>query len=114
MNKFTDNWREAKLKQSNAQQQRLDQQAHKALDKYGLNVSEATTATIKQFNADNIRKIASEMRGNGLIKAGLTFGGSATERAQLGYLSALTEQNWVLIRQNELIIRLLDKGTLDN
>lgn len=114
MNKFTDNWREARLKQSDAQQQRLNQQADKTLDRRGLNISEASTTVIKQLNAENIRKITNDMRGSGLIKAGLTFGGSATERAQLGYLSALTEQNWILIRQNELIIRALDKITGTN
>ncbi len=87
----------------------VDKDTIKALDKVGLDIEHYSTAEIKHYNAQSIRKIRSEMTGNGLLKAGLTFGGSVTERATLGYLSALVEQNWILMRQNELLINSLDK-----
>lgn len=90
-------------------QQEVDQKTAETLAKYGLDLEHATDAYIKKANAQNIRKVRSELMGNGLLKAGLTFGGSVTERAHLGYLSALVEQNWILMRQNELIIRQLDR-----
>lgn len=91
-------------------QQQIDDAANKELEKVGLNLDNASPSDIKQFNAASVRKIRSEMSGNGLLKAGLTFGGSVTERATLGYYSALVEQNWILIRQNELIIRHLEES----
>lgn len=87
----------------------VDANTSKTLDKVGLDIQHYSTAEIKHYNAESIRKIRSEMTGNGLLKAGLTFGGSGVERATLGYLSALVEQNWILMRQNELLIESLDK-----
>jgi hypothetical protein len=89
----------------------VDRDTAKTLDKVGLDIEHYSSAEIKHYNAQSIKKIRSEMTGNGLLKAGLTFGGSVTERATLGYLSALVEQNWVLMRQNELLINSLDKLT---
>lgn len=111
-----DKMEEAKLKLVAAQggnvealQQEADKKTSETLARYGLDLENATDTTIKYANAQNIKKIRTDLAGNGLIKAGVAFGGSATERAQLGYLSALVEQNWILMRQNELIIRLLDE-----
>ena len=87
----------------------VDANTSKTLDKVGLDIGHYSTAEIKHYNAESIRKIRSEMTGNGLLKAGLTFGGSGAERATLGYLSALVEHNWILMRQNELLIESLDK-----
>ena len=86
----------------------VDKDTTKALDKVGLDTEHYSVADIKSLNAQSIKKIRNEMAGNGLLKAGLTFGGSVTERATLGYLSALVEQNWILMRQNELMIEALN------
>lgn len=87
----------------------VDRDAAKILDKVGLDIERYSAAEIKHYNAQSIKKIRNEMFGNGLLKAGLTFGGSTTERATLGYLSALVEQNWILMRQNELLVDALDR-----
>jgi len=79
----------------------------KALDKVGLDTEHYSVAEIKHYNAESIKKIRNDLAGNGLLKAGLTFSGSATERATVGYLSALVEQNWILMRQNELLIEAM-------
>lgn len=86
----------------------VDKDTTKALDKVGLDIDHYSVADIKSLNAQSVKKIRNEMAGNGLLKAGLTFGGSVTERATLGYLSALVEQNWILMRQNELMIEALN------
>lgn len=102
-----------KMSPEEAQRQLNDsanQNANETLAKVGLDLDNASPSDIKQHNAASVRKIRSDMAGNGLIKAGATFSGSATERAALGYYSALVEQNWILIRQNELIIRYLEQG----
>lgn len=55
-------------------------------------------------------KIANDIAGNGWAKAGLalTFA-KLEEQAKVGYLSALVEQNWILIEQNQQIINELKK-----
>lgn len=111
--KLQDAKREMMLKQGTspeamaAMSETVGKETTKALDKVGLDIEHYSVAEIKHYNAESIRKIRSEMSGNGLLKAGLTFGGSVTERATLGYLSALVEQNWILMRQNELLIEAM-------
>lgn len=47
-----------------------------------------------------LKRIASDLFGNGLIKTGMALSfAEAKEQAKIGYLSALTEQNWMIIRQ---------------
>ncbi|MFL8798954.1 MULTISPECIES: hypothetical protein [unclassified Clostridioides] len=47
-----------------------------------------------------LKRIASDLFGNGLIKTGMALSFTdAKEQAKIGYLSALTEQNWMIIRQ---------------
>lgn len=55
-----------------------------------------------------VQGIANDMVGNGLIKAGLALSFSnAADQAKISYLSAITQQNWIMIRQNEEIIHTL-------
>lgn len=59
---------------------------------------------------EQVRRIANEMFGNGLLKAGLIFSfNNGADQAKLSYLSALVEQNWILINQNQQIIDELKK-----
>ena len=61
-----------------------------------------------------LQRIASDLAGNSLFKAGIALSfGKAEDQAKITYLSALTEQNWMIIRQlsrlNKNIEKLLDK-----
>lgn len=57
-----------------------------------------------------VNKIASDLAGLGLMKAGLALSFTKSEeQAKVGYLSALVEQNWILIEQNQQIINELKK-----
>ncbi len=57
-----------------------------------------------------VEKIISDLSGNGLIKTGMALSfAKAEEQAKISYLSALVEQNWVLISQNQQIIDELKK-----
>jgi len=58
--------------------------------------------------------IATDLKGNGLIKAGMAFSfAKAEEQAKVSYLSALVGQNWMIINQlgrlNGNIEKLLEK-----
>jgi len=60
---------------------------------------------------EQVRRVANEMAGSGLIKAGLalSFSSNSVDQTKLSYLSALVEQNWILINQNQQIIDELKK-----
>lgn len=59
---------------------------------------------------EQVQRIAAEMAGNGLLKAGLALSfNNGVDQAKLSYLSALVEQNWILINQNQQIIDELKK-----
>jgi beta-N-acetylglucosaminidase len=47
-----------------------------------------------------LKRIATDLAGNGLLKAGMALSfAKAEEQAKVTYLSALVEQNWMIIRQ---------------
>lgn len=57
-----------------------------------------------------VRKVANDLAGTGWAKAGLALSfAKVEEQAKVGYLSALVEQNWILIEQNQQIINELKK-----
>lgn len=65
---------------------------------------------LDQSYYQQVGRITDEMAGTGLMKAGLALSfANAEEQAKLGYLSALVEQNWVLIRQQDEILKELKK-----
>jgi hypothetical protein len=80
------------------------------LTQYGLDLTNYTPEQIKDENVKNIKKIAKELRGNKWIQAGFNVQiGKAYEKATLAYFNTLVEQNWILIRQNEAILRKIDR-----
>ena len=57
-----------------------------------------------------IKKIATDLMGNNLLKAGMALSfAKAEEQAKVTYVSALVEQNWIMIRQLSNISSKLDK-----
>lgn len=85
-----------------------EQKLKETLEKYGLDIENYNEKQIKDENAKNIKQIATDIAGNSWFKAGMSLSfASADKQATVGYLSALVSQNWILLRQNELIIKLL-------
>lgn len=57
-----------------------------------------------------VNNISGDLAGNGLIKAGMAFSfAKAEEQAKVGYLSALVEQNWIIIKQQDEMIKEMRK-----
>lgn len=61
-----------------------------------------------------LQRIATDLTGNSFFKTGMALSfAKAEEQAKVTYLSALTEQNWMIIRQlsrlNKNIEKLLEK-----
>jgi hypothetical protein len=50
-------------------------------------------------DAESVKQIAASLAGNNLIEIGTALSGSAQDVAKMSYLSALVEQNWIIIRQ---------------
>lgn len=72
------------------------------LDRYGL-------SNVDQKDIASIKNIISDLAGNGLIKTGMALSfAKAEEQAKISYLSALVEQNWIIIRQLDRISKKLD------
>ena len=77
------------------------------LEKYGLNVDKYNSQRIREENAKNLISIASDLLGKGFTKTGFALSLSPFKSGLFDYLNVLTSQNWILIRQNELILRSL-------
>lgn len=61
-----------------------------------------------------LQRIATDLTGNSFFKVGMALSfAKAEEQAKVGYLSALVEQNWMIIRQlsrlNKGVETLLEK-----
>lgn len=47
-----------------------------------------------------VKRIAADLAGSGFGKAGMALSfGKTEDKLKIGYLSALVEQNWILMRQ---------------
>ena len=66
------------------------------LEKYGLQELKDPR------DVESVRAIAASLMGNKLIELGTALSGNGDDAAKMSYLSAIVEQNWI-------IIRLLDK-----
>ena len=76
-----------------------------------MNIDELTGEEIDHANASDIEDVYANMIGSGLHAfGGILMGGERSDAAfQLQATKALIRQNWILIRQNEQIIRELKK-----
>lgn len=79
------------------------QEINKFMEKYQLE-------EIDDKDLVTIKKIATDLIGNNLLKAGMALSfAKAEEQAKVSYLSALVNQNWIMIRQLNNISNKLDK-----
>lgn len=99
--------RQEKAREALAEQQRKEQ---KLLEKYGLDLDHYDDDDIRERNSASIRDINANLAGSGLYSFGnLLPGGNADASFIINLLKSQVQQNWILIRQNEQIIRLLSE-----
>jgi len=90
-------------KLSNGKANKSDRKAYTYLVKRNLN-------TLNPNTFDDVKNIANDLAGNNLIKTGMALSFSnGADQVKIGYLSALVNQNWILMKQNQEIIELLKK-----
>lgn len=80
-----------------------------AMEKFGLDFDSYTETDLRRRNVDSAKEIAGSLAGSKLYSFGSLLSGSANETFSLELARAQVEQNFILIRQNEEIIRLLKK-----
>lgn len=80
-----------------------------ALQSLGVDFNSYSDKEIRERNKKDLREIKTHFWPSILSELSVSLQMDAYKNASLLRLSALVYQNWVLIRQNELIIRLLKK-----
>lgn len=81
-----------------SKEDKQERKAQELLAKYGLNdLSDPR-------DLENVRNISRSLMGNKLIELGTAMSGSGPDTAKMSYLSAIVEQNWIIIRQLDKLI----------
>lgn len=78
-----------------------------ALEKFGLDFESYSLDEIRRRNISSSKEIASSLAGSKLYSFGSLLSGNSNETFALELARAQVEQNFILMRQNEEIIRLL-------
>lgn len=86
-----------------SKEEKQTRKAQELLRKYGL--EELSDSR----DAQSVKSIAWTLTSNNLIELGTALSGSAQDLGKLTYLSALIEQNWIIIRQLDRLNKNLEK-----
>ncbi len=79
------------------------EEVQKFIEKYNLE-------DLNPSDLEIVKRIANDLAGNGLIKAGMALSfAKAEEQAKVSYLSAIAEQNWIIINQLNRLISAIEK-----
>lgn len=83
-----------------------EKQARKAqelLEKYGLqDLSDPR-------DLESVKSISLSLAGNPFLELGTAFSAKSEDLVKMSYLSALVEQNWIVIRQLDRLNKNLEK-----
>lgn len=89
----------------NGKDSRDDRRAQKdieLMEKYGL-------TNLDRRDINSVRKIINDLMGSGLMKTGMALSfAKAEEQVKVATLSALVEQNWIIIRQLDRLNKHFD------
>lgn len=80
-----------------------------AVEKFGLDFDNYTSDDMKIKNLNSLKVIATSLAGSKLYSLGSLMKGNSNETFALEMARAQIEQNFILMRQNEEIVRLLKK-----
>lgn len=99
---------EDKMAEKQAKQAAKDKAA---LEKFGLDFENYSLEEIRNRNISSSKEIASSLAGSKLYSFGSLLSGNSNETFALELARAQVEQNFIRMRQNEEIIRLLKELT---
>lgn len=84
-------------------EEKQEEKAKKYLESKGLVDLESDITT-------QVNTVASSLAGLGLMQAGMSLSfAKAEEQAKVGYAAAQVEQNWIIIKQQDDILKELKK-----
>ena len=93
-----------KIAKKQAEQEAKDKAA---MEKFVVDFDSYTSDDIKEKNVASLKEIASSLAGSKMYSFGSLLSGNSNETFALEMSRAQVEQNFILMRQNEEIIRLL-------
>ena len=93
-----------KIAKKQAEQEAKDKAA---MEKFCVDFDSYTSDDIKEKNVASLKEIASSLAGSKMYSFGSLLSGNSNETFALEMSRAQVEQNFILMRQNEEIIRLL-------
>lgn len=93
-----------KIAKKQAEQEAKDKAA---MEIFGVDFDSYTSDDIKEKNVASLKEIASSLAGSKMYSFGSLLSGNSNETFALEMSRAQVEQNFILMRQNEEIIRLL-------
>lgn len=83
-------------------EEKKEKELMRLVNKYNLN-------SMSKSDLETLRRISSDLAGNAFAKAGMALSfAKAEEQAKVTYLSALVEQNWLIIKMLSEVNRKLD------
>lgn len=86
-----------------SKEDKQQEQFDKFMEKYHINELDPKDLEI-------VKNIANDLAGNGFLKAGMALSfSSAPDQAKVTYLSALVEQNWLIINQLSRLNKNIEK-----
>lgn len=88
---------------SNNNEAKKEEKARALLEKYGLQ------ELSDPRDIESLKNISYDIVGSKLIETGLILQGNTTDSAKLSYLSAIMQQNFIMIRQLDRIAKALEK-----
>ena len=101
----------SKVDKTAEKQTKQDAKDKAAIEKFGLDFDNYTSEDIKLKNLSSLKEIATSLAGSKLYSFGSLLSGNSHETFALEMARAQIEQNFILMRQNEEIIRLLKMMT---
>lgn len=81
-----------------SKEDKQERKVQELLEKYGLqDLSDPRDLA-------SVKNISYTLMGNKMIEMGNVLSGSGVDSAKMSYLSAIVEQNWIIIRQLDKLI----------
>ena len=86
-----------------SKEEKKQEQLDKLMEKYNL-------YELDPKDLETVKNIANDLAGNGLLKAGMALSfTNGADQAKVTYLSALVEQNWLIINQLSRLNKNIEK-----
>lgn len=89
--------------QKETKEEKQERKAQEILAKYGLD------ELSDPRDLASVKNISLSLAGNGLLELSTLFSAKAEDQVKMGNLSALVEQNWIIIRQLDRLNKNLEK-----